>query len=118
MIKVKFEKYHSDLNFTRPCKTFENLEALGDWILEQMNVSSAKDWIYGRMDDKMKYITFYPEGPGWNYKVRLIENENGGILFSDGDLTEDQQHAAKSVCEWWEKFKASLEKRTFNFVEE
>ena len=116
MIKVRIETYHSDHNFNYTDRKFQDLNALGDWINDQMRVSSKKEWIRGRVDEQVQYISIYPEGPGWSYKIHLIENEKG-IIFSDGHLTENQCHAATCVRKWWSDFKVKINKPSYNFVE-
>lgn len=113
MLQVRIEKYHNDNNFNHTVYNCESLNALKEWVLKQMNVSTLKDWI--SFSSNPVYFRIQPDGPGWSYKIHLIEDQDG-IIFSDGQHTAGQRHIADCVKRWLDEFKQELECPKFNFV--
>ena len=113
MLKVRIEEYHNDYNFKHTVYNCSSLNALKKWVLEQMNVTHPKDWI--SFNTNPVYFRMQPDGPGWSYKIHLIEDEDG-IIFSDGEHTAGQRHIADCVKQWLDNFKLELEAPKFNFV--
>lgn len=113
MLKVRIEEYHDDHHFNHQIYNCESLNALKEWILKQMNVSNLKDWI--SFSANPVYFRIQPDGPGWSYKIHLIEDDDG-IIFSDGQHTAGQRHIADCVVQWLDDFKRELETPKFNFV--
>lgn len=113
MLKVRIEEYHNDNNFSHHLQTFTSLDALKQWVLGTMNVSKPKDWI--SFSSNPVFFRIQPDGPGWSYKIHLIEDQDG-IIFSDGQHTAGQRHIANCVKQWLDDFKQELEAPKFNFV--
>lgn len=113
MLKVRIEEYHNDNNFKHHLQTFTSFNALQRWVLGTMNVSSPKDWI--SFSSNPIFFRMQPDGPGWSYKIHLIEDQDG-IIFSDGQHTAGQRHIADCVKRWLDDFKHELETPKFNFV--
>lgn len=113
MLKVKIEEYHNDYNFRHFTQNFNSLKELQAWIMSQMHVTEPKDWISFSTD--VIYLRIQPDGPGWSRKIHLIEDEDG-IIFSDGQFTAGQRHAARCVVEWLKEFRCELDCPVFNFV--
>ena len=113
MITVKYEYYYNDNNFSHRVEKFEDLNHLEKWIYNKMHVSDYEKWI--RLNHNPSYITIQPDGPGMNLHIHQIENEDG-ILFSDGEYTNQQTHCANYVKIWIGEFKERLKTPKFNFV--
>lgn len=113
MLKVKIEEYHNDSNCHYFTQTFASLKQLQDWVMAQMRVTCVKEWI--KFNTERIYFEMRPDGPGWSYKIRLIEDEDG-IIFSDGQCTDGQKHIADCVKQWLNEFKQELECPKYNFV--
>ena len=113
MLKVRIEEYHNDNNFHHHVQTFASLDALKQWVLGRMHVSNPKDWI--SFSSNPVFFRMQPDGPGWSYKIHLIEDSDG-IIFSDGQHTAGQRYIADCVKRWLDDFKQELETPKFNFV--
>ena len=113
MLIVKIEEYHNDYNFHHHLRSFMSLDALKQWILDSMHVSNLKDWI--SFGSNPVFFRMQPDGPGWSYKIHLIEDKDG-IIFSDGQYTAGQRHIADCMKQWLDDFKQELEAPKFNFV--
>ena len=113
MLNVRIEEYHDDNHFNHHIQTFASFDALKQWILGRMNVSNPKDWI--SFSSNPVFFRMQPDGPGWSYKIHLIEDHDG-IIFSDGQHTAGQRHIADCVKQWLDDFKQELETPKFNFV--
>ncbi len=113
MLKVRIEEYHNDNNFKHQVQTFTSFDALKQWVLGVMHVSCLKDWI--SFSYNPIFFRMQPDGPGWSYKIHLIEDQDG-IIFSDGQHTSGQRHIADYVKRWLDDFKQELEAPKFNFV--
>ena len=113
MLKVKFEEYHNDYNFHYFTERFNSLKELQTWVMSKMHVSCPKEWI--RFSSNPIFFRMQPDGPGWSYKIHLIEDDDG-IIFSDGEHTAGQRHIARCVVEWFDEFRCELDCPVFNFI--
>lgn len=113
MITIKYELYYSDYNFSHRVENIKDFETLKRWILERMHVKNLIKWINFNYDPI--YISFQPEGPGMTIHIHQIEDEDG-ILYSDGEYTNNQSHIADCVKNWMISFKQELNAQTFNFI--
>lgn len=116
------ERYYNNYTRINVRKTFYSLEAFYNWAKKISNNFSNKynNWFPVLVGDSVGCISIDDgENCGWIFYFCQIENENG-IVFSTGKLTNGEKFCAKKVKEWCiesqEKMKETQQK-TFNFVE-
>ena len=78
-----------------------------------MHVSGYEKWMI--LNSNPVYISIQPEGPGMVLHIHQIEDEDG-ILFSDGEYTNDLDHCADCITKWIEELKKDIKSPKFNFV--
>lgn len=120
MIKIFYEEYTNDYTKRFKDRTFYNLKEFENWFFSLCK----DDYKHLSIPEPGKHWT--KDGPGsmecnciWTenkiYKVHIIEKD-GGIIFSDGRLTNGQRHwneEAQQLC------RDMLERKKnpkFNFV--
>ena len=113
MLTIKYEIYYNDYNFPHRIEKLKDLNEVKKWIYGQMHVSEYEKWI--RLNYNPVYISIQPEGPGMVLYIHQIEDEDG-ILFSDGEYTNNLDHCADCIKKWIEELKNDIKSPKFNFV--
>lgn len=125
MITVRMIQYWNDYHKKELREQFRDLKELEDWIFGQMRVDYSSEhgrnllsfpkcdterWIY--------QISVRPEYGGYVYWIKLIEDRDMGIVFSDGTFTAGQKHCTRAVREWLAGCEARKRNPTFHFAED
>lgn len=123
MITVRMIQYWNDYHKKELRERFGCLEELADWIFDQMRA----DYTSGRgrdllsfpmcdTDDRIYEISVRPEYGGCVFWIKQIEDENLGIIFSDGTFTAGQKYCTKVVREWLVGCEARKKNPVFDFA--
>lgn len=123
MITVRMIQYWNDYHKKELRKRFGGLGELEDWIFDQMRVNytseSGKDMLsFPKCDtrNRIHEISVRPEYGGYVFWIKLIEDGDSGIIFSDGTFTAGQKHCTKSVREWMAGCEDRKNNPTFHFA--
>ena len=121
MVKVYYEEYHND--YFRPEKTqcFYGLSDFEDWFFEKARGKYADKISAPNPDNRI-----WSDGPSclecncmWEedktYWVRMIVVD-GGIIYSDGKLTNNQKHWNETAKEMCRRIIKRKKNPTFNFI--
>lgn len=112
MIKILYQEYYSDLMCQEKTKTFYSLNALKDWIFQQMvQPYDRKFAMFFPLPKTMERIA--RTGPcsielctgsssGLIIRIDQIENEIG-IIFSDGKHTSGEKYWNEEIKGWLEE---------------
>lgn len=115
------ERYYNDYNRIRVRKSFYSLENFYNWAKEISNnfTDQYNNWFPSLIGGDVGRISIDDgTNPGWNFFFYQIENENG-IVFSTGKLTNGEKFCAKKVKEWCIECQKKMKEaqRRPNFVE-
>lgn len=123
MIIVRMIQYWNDYHKKELRERFGGLEELADWIFNQMRVDytseSGRDLLsFPKCDtnDRIYEISVRPERGSYVFWIKQIEDENSGIIFSDGTFTAGKKHCTKTVREWLARCEIRKKNPTFNFA--
>ncbi len=118
-------EYWNDYNQRERKEKFQSLDALADWIFGQMCVNYSDP--YGShalsfpscKDERNIYqISIMPTATEQTLWIKLIGDDNRGILFSDGTFTAGQKYCTKDVKEWLAKCEERRKHPVFPFASE
>lgn len=123
MITVKYERYWNDYLRRFETKSFYSLSELENWMFDSIK-RSYKNALRFPTPEAVSYVK--SDGP-WRIEVapsptseliwiHLIETD-GGIIFSDGEMTDKQKHWSKEVKKWLIHCEERKNKPKFNFVD-
>lgn len=118
MIKIQYEAYNTDYDKKFYEKTFRSLTELEDWIFGQMKRPYDRENNWCAMffpQSSPSQIIFTPVWRGTTYYIHMIENDLG-IIFSDGEYTNEQKHWNDEVKEWLAHCNTRRDAPVFNFV--
>lgn len=123
MITVRMIQYWNDYHKKELRERFGGLGELADWIFAQMRVDytseSGKNMLsFPKCDtgSSIYEISVRPEYGGYVFWIKLIEDEDSGIIFSDGTFTAGQKHCTKAVREWLAGCEDRRKNPTFHFA--
>ncbi len=123
MITVRMIQYWNDYHKKELRERFGGLGELADWIFDQMRVDytseSGKNMLsFPKCDtgSSTYEISVRPEYGGYVFWIKLIEDENSGIIFSDGTFTAGQKHCTKAVRKWLARCEDRKKNPTFHFA--
>ena len=125
MITIRMIEYWNDYNQRERKEKFQSLDALADWIFGQMCVNYSDP--YGShalsfpscKDERNIYqISIMPTATEQTLWIKLIGDDNRGILFSDGTFTAGQKYCTKDVKEWLAKCEERRKHPVFPFASE
>lgn len=123
MITVRMIQYWNDYHKKELRECFGNLKGLEEWIFEQMRVNYAAEWgkdylSFPKCDtcDRIYEISVRPEQGGYVFWIKMIEDEELGIIFSDGTFTAGQKHCTKTVREWLAECEVRKNNPVFHFA--
>jgi len=123
MITVRMIQYWNDYHKKELRERFGGLEELADWIFNQMRVDytseRGKDLLsFPKCDtnDRIYEISVRPEYGGHVFWIKQIEDEDSGIIFSDGTFTAGRKHCTKAVREWLARCEVRKKSPTFKFA--
>lgn len=125
MITVRMIQYWNDYHKRDLREQFRNLKELEDWIFGQMRMdysskAGANLLSFPECDAECRIyrISVRPEYGGYVYWIKLIEDRDIGIVFSDGSFTAGQKHCTREVREWLAGCEARKMNPTFRFAED
>lgn len=123
MITARMIQYWNDCHKKELRERFGGLGELEDWIFDQMRVDytseAGKNMLsFPKCDtgSSIHEISVRPEYGGYVFSIRLIEDGDSGIIFSDGTFTAGQKHCTKAVREWLAGCRDRKENPTFHFA--
>ena len=125
MITIRMIEYWNDYNQRERKEKFQSLDALADWIFGQMCVNYSDP--YGShalsfpscKDERNIYqISIMPTATEQTLWIKLIGDDNRGVLFSDGTFTAGQKYCTKDVKEWLAKCEERRKHPVFPFASE
>ena len=125
MITIRMIEDWNDYNQRERKEKFQSLDALADWIFGQMCVNYSDP--YGShalsfpscKDERNIYqISIMPTATEQTLWIKLIGDDNRGILFSDGTFTAGQKYCTKDVKEWLAKCEERRKHPVFPFASE
>ncbi len=67
-------------------------------------------------NDRIYEISARPERGGYVFWIKLIEDEESGIIFSDGTFTAGQRHCTNAVREWLAECEVRKKNPVFHFA--
>lgn len=124
MIEVRYEQYWNDYHNKSELEKFRDLEALEDWMFENMQQNHN---IYMRFPtpkaaERIKAngpwaIEFTPTYSGACFRIHQIKNDNGDIMFSDGRCTSGQKFWNKEIQNWLIHCDERKKNPKFNFAD-
>ncbi|MCM1221619.1 MAG: hypothetical protein NC548_44790 [Lachnospiraceae bacterium] len=123
MITVRMIQYWNDYHKKELREHFGSLEGLEEWIFDQMRVDYASEQGRGYLSfprcdtsDRIYRISVRPERGGHVFWIKMIEDEESGIIFSDGTFTAGQKHCTKAVRKWLAGCEDRKKKPVFRFA--
>lgn len=125
MITVRMIQYWNDYHKREQREQFRDLKELEEWIFAQMRVDYSsghgRNWLsFPRCDTECEIyqIPVRPEYGGYVYWIKLIEDGDIGIMFSDDSFTAGQRHCTNVMREWLAKCEARKKTHAFCFAED
>lgn len=123
MITVRMIQYWNDYHKKELRERFRSLDELADWIFNQMRADYTSErgkylLSFPKCDtDKGIYrISVMPEYGEYEFWINQIEEEDAGIIFSDGTFTAGRKHCTKRVREWLAGCEERKKNPTFHFA--
>jgi hypothetical protein len=114
MITVKYERYWNDYLRRFETKSFYSLSELENWMFDSIK-RSYKNALRFPTSEPCR-IEVAPSPTSELIWIHLIETD-GGIIFSDGEMTDKHKHWSEEVKKWLMHCEERKNKPKFNFVD-